>query len=86
MLETLLIFFLKLHAVMCGNLLSSSDIYFEVDNDDALLESIMGDDKTAVTIITPFFYPVFALVSEFLSSLYTEFLFWMMVHGCSMLS
>lgn len=42
---------------MCGNLLSS-DIYFEVDNDDALLESIMGDDKTAVTI-TPFFFPGF---------------------------
>uniref|UniRef100_A0A0E0J2T1 DUF2470 domain-containing protein n=1 Tax=Oryza nivara TaxID=4536 RepID=A0A0E0J2T1_ORYNI len=29
----------------------NGDIYFEVDNDDALLESIMGDDKTAHVII-----------------------------------
>ena len=26
-----------------------SDIYFEVDNDDAVMESIMGEDKIAVT-------------------------------------
>ncbi|KAF0897021.1 hypothetical protein E2562_031321 [Oryza meyeriana var. granulata] len=29
----------------------NGDIYFEVDNDDALLESIMGDDKIAHVII-----------------------------------
>jgi hypothetical protein len=28
-----------------------SDIYFEVDNEDALLESIMGEDKIAVTAL-----------------------------------
>ena len=32
-----------------------SDIYFEVDNEDALLESIMGKDKIAVTaLLIPF--------------------------------
>lgn len=30
-------------------MVTCSDIYFEVDNEDALLESIMGEDKIAVT-------------------------------------
>lgn len=43
------VIFLPLIFCTCGNLLS--DIYFEVDNDDAVMESIMGDDKIAVTIL-----------------------------------
>jgi hypothetical protein len=38
-----------------------SDIYFEVDNDDALLESIMGEDKIAVTTLFLPFLPLFPL-------------------------
>ena len=37
-----------------------SDIYFEVDNEDALLESVMGEDKIAVT---PLFIPISSPVS-----------------------
>lgn len=44
--------------LMCGNL---SDIYFEVDNEDALLESVMGEDKIAVTplFLLTHFFPCF---------------------------
>jgi len=44
-----------------------SDIYFEVDNEDALLESVMGEDKIAVTPlflpVPPLFHPPYEFVS-----------------------
>ena len=49
-----IVIFLPLIFCTRGNLLS--DIYFEVDNDDAVMENIMGDDKIAVTILLLFFY------------------------------
>nr|CAB3503525.1 unnamed protein product [Digitaria exilis] len=41
----------------------NGDIYFEVDNEDALLESIMGEDKIAVMtlFIHPHFLPCFSV-------------------------
>ena len=47
-----------------------SDIYFEVDNEDALLESVMGEDKIAVTPLFPpssHFLPLFHSPYEFVS-------------------
>jgi len=41
-----------------------SDIYFEVDNEDALLESIMGEDKIAVTAL---FIPFPPLPNHFMN-------------------
>jgi hypothetical protein len=46
---------------------SLSDIYFEVDNEDALLESIMGEDKIAVPTLFIPSAPLFLCQHEFLS-------------------
>ncbi|OEL25056.1 hypothetical protein BAE44_0013924 [Dichanthelium oligosanthes] len=46
----------------------NGDIYFEVDNEDALLESIMGEDKIAVTTLFTPFPPLFlSFLHEFVS-------------------